>query len=192
MKMRKLTRAIRYTVFLTTFYFAAVICAGLLARPDTADVAVVLGNEVLNTGKPSARLAARLDCAYALYRTQKITAIIVSGGIGASGFDEATAMAQYLIERGIPKDHILLDSNGINTMATAKNTARILEEHHWKSVVAVSQYFHLPRTEIAFHITGMRNISADYPLFFEWRDLFSILREMVAIPAYIMAAIRNN
>lgn len=45
----------------------ALIAAGLLADGPEADVAVVLGNTVAPDGRPSPRLAARLDRAYDCY-----------------------------------------------------------------------------------------------------------------------------
>ena len=48
-------------------YGAFVVGGGLLESPANADLAVVLGNEVLPDGRLSARLAARVDRAIELY-----------------------------------------------------------------------------------------------------------------------------
>ena len=44
---------------------------------------------------------------------------------GVEGFDEAKVMAAYLIERGVPSGSIVVDSAGVNTMATGRNVAAI-------------------------------------------------------------------
>ena len=81
----------------------------------TADAAVVLGNQVFPDGTPSARLAARLDRAVRLYREGACPMIIVSGGVGKEGVDEAVAMAEYLFRHGLPQQSVVIDSSGFNT-----------------------------------------------------------------------------
>src|SRR5262245_21950109 len=71
---------------------------GLTDDPVPADVAVVPGNQVNPDGTPSDRLAARLDTALNLYRRGVVKAVLVSGGTGVEGFDEADVMAAYLRE----------------------------------------------------------------------------------------------
>ena len=59
--MRWLWRALAAGVAVVLIAAGAVIATGLLANAPVADVAVVLGNTVAADGKPSPRLAARLD-----------------------------------------------------------------------------------------------------------------------------------
>ncbi|KAF1029128.1 MAG: hypothetical protein GAK40_00627 [Burkholderia plantarii] len=56
--------------------------------------------------------------------------------------------------------------------------------HGLTSAVAVSQYFHLPRTIMALRRFGVRDVSGAHPAFFEARDLYSILREVPALVWY--------
>lgn len=181
---RRLKRVCVTAVWITAAYYFSLIAFGLQVTPLAADIAVVLGNEVLKTGEPADRLAARVDCALELYRKKLVNKIMVSGGKSASGFDEATVMAQRLVKNGIAPSDIIIDSEGINTMATALNTAKIMKARHYKTAIIVTQYFHIPRTQLAFHMAGITSYSADYPRFFELRDIFSTFREMVAIPVY--------
>jgi vancomycin permeability regulator SanA len=171
-----------------------VVAAGLIAvsglRDDIrpADVAVVLGNEVRADGTPHPRLAARLDAALALYEGGVVKNVIVSGGIGLSGFDEAAVMKSYLAGRGIPADRIVADSLGVTTAATATNTATILREKRWSSVVVVSQYFHVPRCRLAMRRVGIAPVYSAHARYFELRDLYSTAREVVGYPAYLLGA----
>lgn len=159
--------------------------------PRTSDVAVVLGNEVEISGIPSPRLQARLDNAKELYQQGIVKNIIVSGGVGKSGYNEAVVMSEYLQKNGIAPNNIIQDTQGNNTMATAINAANIVKEHNFKNIVIVSQYFHLPRCLLAFKKAGLENISASYPNYFEIRDIFSTVREAIAIPKYLLVKSEN-
>ena len=190
--MARLKRlAVRAVLAGTALFVAA---AGLIAvsglRDDVrpADVAVVLGNEVRADGTPHPRLAARLDAALALYEGGVVKNVIVSGGIGLSGFDEAAVMKSYLAGRGIPADRIVADSLGVTTAATATNTAAILREKRWSSVVVVSQYFHIPRCRLAMRRVGITPVYSAHARYFELRDLYSTAREVVGYPAYLLGA----
>jgi hypothetical protein len=59
----------------------ALAAAGLLMGARPADVAVVLGNTVQADGRPSPRLAARLDRAYECYAASQCRILFVSGGV---------------------------------------------------------------------------------------------------------------
>jgi uncharacterized SAM-binding protein YcdF (DUF218 family) len=111
---------------------------------------------------------------------------MVSGGVGKSGFDEATVMAHYLAAQGVQAGDILTDSKGVNTMATALNTAAIAQEKHVARILIVTQYYHIPRTVMAFRKAGLYQLSADYPRYVEALDLFAILREAIALPVYFI------
>jgi vancomycin permeability regulator SanA len=172
--------------FAGLLYLVAIVASGLSAKPVPSDIAVVLGNEVLANGEPSMRLRARLDCAASLYRKGVAPLILVSGGRGKSGFDEATVMKEYLRSQGIPAGNILTDSHGVNTMMTALNTAELARAKHFSRILIVTQYFHIPRTLLAFRRAGLLSLSSDYPRYYEWLDPLAIVREGVALPVYFI------
>ncbi|OFQ43114.1 hypothetical protein HMPREF2939_25435 [Achromobacter xylosoxidans] len=163
---------------------AALVAAGLLADDADADIAVVLGNTVAADGSPSARLAARLDRAYDCYAATRCREIFVSGGIDPTGRDEAAAMRAYLEARGVPADRIVTDSAGADTWATARHASAYMRTRGYTRAMAVTQYFHVPRTRLALHRHGVAEVSAGYPRYAEARDLYSILRELPAIAWY--------
>ena len=153
-------------------------------RVQPSAVLVVLGNRVLPDGRCSPRLAARLDRAVKAWRAGVAPAVIVSGGISRDSLDEASAMRDYLVRAGLPDSVIVLDPHGVNSWETARFTARWLREHHRGSAVAVSQYFHLPRCEMAFRRFGVDTVSVAKADFWEWRDLYSTPREVVGLVRY--------
>ncbi len=170
------------TLFLSV---AVSLCLwGLVEDDAQADAAVVLGNAVEPDGTLSPRFQARLDRALDLYREGKVRLLIVSGGVGREGHDEAEAGAAYLAGRGVPAGALVADSNGRNTRATAEFTAAFAEAHNLKRVIAVSQYFHLPRCRLAFAEAGLEDVGASYARYVEWRDIYSVAREVPAVAAY--------
>lgn len=166
----------------TTF----VIIDGLNDELKSVDAAVVLGNKVEVNGQPSERLKARLDRSVELYNRGYFTNIIVSGGIGKEGFDEATVMKSYLIEKGIPEDKIIEDSNGYNSYMTAQNTSKIMNKLKIDSVMVITQYFHVSRTKLAFRKMDLDEVYSAHAKIFEFRDVYSIIREFPAYYKYLL------
>lgn len=163
---------------------AALVAAGLQADAPQADVAVVLGNTVAPDGKPSPRLAARLDRAYDCYAAARCRVLFVSGGVDPAGYDEAAVMRDYLIARGVPAGQVVADSLGNDTWATATHASAYMREHGYTSATAITQYFHVPRTMLALRRHGVPQVGGASPRYAEARDLYSILRELPAIAWY--------
>jgi len=184
----------RLFLILPTLLFATCLAAcGLIAlkgfndRIFQADVGVVLGNHVYADGTPSPRLASRLDKAVYLYEKGIIPIIIVSGGRGKNKREEAPAMKAYLVSMGIPARDIIEDRNGIDTRQTAVFTAAFMKKHELKKAIAISQYFHLARCELALEMEGVPEIGTAHADYREWREIHSLLRE---IPGYLAYRLR--
>jgi vancomycin permeability regulator SanA len=165
-----------------------IVADGLTDEIAKTDVAVVLGNTVEPSGKPSERLKARLDKAVELYEKNLVGKIIVSGGFGVEGFEEADVMRDYLVSRGVSESDIILDRDGYDTHKTAVNTRAIMQANGFQSVTIVSQYFHITRTRLAFQKAGIENIYAAHAEYFELRDIYSILREFTGFYTYALGA----
>lgn len=169
-----------------TIHTVLLIIDGLNDELNKVDVAVVLGNKVEINGQPSERLQARLNKAVELYEDGYFNFIIVSGGIGKEGFDEAKVMGSYLIDKGIPEDKIIEDNNGYNSYMTAKNTKNIMDELDFNSVMVITQYYHVSRTKLAFKKLGIKNVYSAHAEIFEYRDIYSIIREFPAYYKYLL------
>jgi vancomycin permeability regulator SanA len=167
-----------------TLMMCCIFFVGVQDDVSNSDVAIVLGAAVHKNGHPSQRLAARLDKTVELYRQGRFAHIIASGGIDQEHTNEAQAMYKYLVAQGIPADAIWIDSQGANTLATAKNSAQLMQVHHLKSALVISQFFHIPRIRLALYAMGVQEVHSAYPKYFERRDVYSVLREVVAIPYY--------
>lgn len=162
-----------------------VACLGLATRPlATADLALVLGTTVGPGNQPLPRLRVRLEAALALYRRGGCRTLMVSGGLEDDGRDEAAGMKQWLVEHGVPAAAIVEDHHGDNTRASARNARAWLDAHGQRSVVVVSQYFHLPRARLAIRQEGLVDAGGDYRPRLFLIDVYSSMREVLGYLAY--------
>lgn len=168
------------------FMMSFVIFGGAKDHLFKADLMVVLGTKIEADGTPSLGLKARLDKAAVLYQQGFAPRILVSGGTGKEGYDEAKVMSAYLKTKAIPESAIIEDNKGENTRATAKNSLEYMKINHLQSVILVSQYYHLPRAALAFKEVGIQQIGQASPAYTSWRDFVSVPREFLAYPAYFL------
>jgi len=180
-----------FTGVLFTWFVAHttyVIYDGLTDDIKKADAIIVLGNKVEKTGEPSNRLKSRLDKAVQIYSKFPNIPIIVSGGTGKEGYDEAKVMKQYLIQNKVPAQLITEDNKGVNTTSTAQNAAKFefLKPTNQKSVIIISQYFHITRSKLAFKKVGFNKVYSAHANYFELRDLYSIVREFFGYCSYLI------
>ncbi len=163
---------------------AAISVTGLTDRIRVGDMIIVPGNTVAPDGTPSPRLQARLDAALRLFQHHRARMIFVSGATGKEGFDEARVMAEYLIRNGVPPSAVALDSQGVNTAATAAHASHFMQDRRLKTAIVATQYFHVARMTLALERNGVRVIGHVHARYVEWRDLYSLARETVAYAEY--------
>ena len=162
------------------------VASGLRDDIAHADVAIVLGSKVELDGTPSPRLRARLDRTLELFQAGQFPFIIVSGGFGKEGYDEAVVMRDYLVARDVPVAQIILDSHGDTTFASAENASQIAKQRGFTSVFVVSQYFHIPRARLALARCHVTRVHSAHARFFEWRDIYSAARETIGYASYLL------
>ena len=161
-------------------HIAYTIADGLNDTKKSADAAVILGSKVNPDGTLSPRLTQRLNCGLQLYLAGRVKQLIVSGGLGKEGFWEGDKMKAFLITNGVPDTAITVDNYGNNTIATVDNTLKLRDSLHYKSLIIVSQYFHLTRTKMLFRKQHFDAVSSVSPAYFEIRDIYSLAREFIA------------
>jgi vancomycin permeability regulator SanA len=182
--IRSLVAWVLAACWLVTAAATALAAYGLHSRPAPADLAIVFGNTVNRDGSPSPRLVARLEAAEQLRRPGWVHTWFVSGGIGREGHDESRVMRDWLVAQGVPASAIVRDSLGLNSSLTAAHAAAWLRAHGQRRAVVVTQYFHVARATWACRRAGIDVVGASVPYWFEPRDLYSLVREVVALPAY--------
>jgi vancomycin permeability regulator SanA len=120
-----------------------------------ADAVVVFGARVRNDGAPSLTLSNRVRTASELYRDGLADTVVMTGGIEPSGIDETIVMRDLAMQLGVPSWAIILDPGGHNTNASVANTIRIFRDNGLDRVLAVSQFYHLPRIKLAYARAGV-------------------------------------
>lgn len=110
-----------------------------------ADVIVVFGAAEY-AGKPSPVYRARLDHAADLFRQGIAPIIISTGGAGRDPhFSEGQVGRSYLAGRGISEGQLIAETQGEDTLESAKRVAAIMRENGMHSCVAVSDGYHMFR-----------------------------------------------
>jgi vancomycin permeability regulator SanA len=156
---------------------------GLTDEKVPADIGVILGNTINPDGTLSERLEKRCDKGIELFKDSLVRILIVSGGLGKEGYYEGTKMSEYLIAHGVPKEKIIIDNNGNTTEQTAMNVKNM--NLPIQSVTVISQYYHLTRTKLAFKNNGFKTVYGAHAKCFEWRDLYSLVREFFGYYKYL-------
>ena len=113
------------------------------ARP--ADAIVVLGAAQFN-GQPSTIFEARLQHAVDLWKSGLAPYLVVTGGkLPADRTTEAATARAWAIAHGVPKEAILGEDRGRNTLESLERVAAILARNDLHSAVFVSDETHMLR-----------------------------------------------
>ena len=169
------------------FPVAQIYFFGLTDYRRPADVAVVFGAQVHDDGRPSTALRERVDEAVKLYKDGLVSRLLVSGGVGASGYNEALVMRDMAVKAGVPAEDVVVDSNGVSTDATVKDTLPFFGGKGWERILAVSQFYHLPRIKLAYAGAGWDVLTVPAPA--TEPSLPMVLRETPAFWVYYLRAI---
>lgn len=131
--------------------FAAVVCAvcwrsGVQRDPAPSDCLIVLGARVKPNGILSDSLRYRCEAALQAYEDGLASNIIVSGAQGSDEpVAEATAMYDWLVSQGVPKERIFLESASYDTWENLQNSREIMLENGWQTAIVVTSDYHLER-----------------------------------------------
>lgn len=178
------------TACVLLFPVAQVFFFGKTDYRRPADVAVVFGAQVHGNGVASTSLSDRMTTAIQLYKDHLVKRLLVSGGVGESGFNEAIVMRDIAVKAGVPAHAVAVDSNGVSTSATVTDTVPFFGEDGWRRVVAVSQFYHLPRIKLAYQRAGWNVLtvpagtSTPIP-----QTPYSVVREIPAFWVYYLGAV---
>lgn len=154
-----------------------------------ADVAVVFGAKVHADGGLSWSLEERVQTGVALLKDGYVDTLLMSGGVGANGVDEAVAMKARAVELGVPEDAVLTDSLGVDTDSTVRDTVALLGGPDSARIIAVSQFYHLPRIKMSYAAAGQEvyTVPADSLIPISKTPLF-VAREIPGFWVYWMRA----
>jgi SanA protein len=84
----------------------------------------------------------RIEAATKLYQAGKIKKILVSGDNAAISYNEPKAMQIALLDKGIPKEDIVLDYAGFRTLDSVIRARDVFGQN---DLIIISQEFHIKR-----------------------------------------------
>ncbi|MBR4072019.1 MAG: YdcF family protein [Clostridia bacterium] len=182
---KKLAKLIPHKIFtaLKVLYFAAgvfyaisfvVMCLYISnvnsrqVTPDELpdDAVILVYGAGLQGERPGKALQKRLNTALELYEASEGATIIVSGGQGDNEVrTEASAMKEYLLEKGIASDRVIEEDRSRNTIQNINYSFEIIKEAGLEDsiVVSVSNAFHIPRIILLCEKLGFESVPALAP-----------------------------
>lgn len=139
--------------------------------------AAVHGRELSNT------LVGRLAVAVGYHQRSPSALIVVSGGQGPQeDIPEAVAMRQYLLDNGVPDDHIIVEDRSTSTEENFVNSRGLLDQRLTPGyrVAFITDEFHVYRAERIAEAAGLpaTHVSSRTPWYF-WPANY--LRESAAV-----------
>ncbi|MGB4812538.1 MAG: YdcF family protein [Methylophilaceae bacterium] len=137
------------TSYAILYSIVAINAYHLLANPpiEKADAALVLGNRSYLNGAPNPCLTGRVDEGVLLAKQGHVSTLVMSGGVDVEdGRIEALVMENYAKRIGF-NGPILLESRSSSTLENFAFSRPILEAHHVKSVIVVSEPYHVWRAQ---------------------------------------------
>ncbi len=113
--------------------------------PKHADAAVVLGAAAWGD-KPSPVFRERINHAIALYQSERVEKLIFTGGTRKEGYpSEGEVARKFAIKQGIPSHDILYETRSKDTYQNLANTRLLIQKHKLRSVIIVSDPYHMAR-----------------------------------------------
>ena len=153
-----LLAAVTYTVWLVM-----VLVVSLQDQRREVDAIVVLGAAQYN-GRPSPVLRERLEHARRLYQDGLAPRIMVTGGVGRGDTtSEAQVGRHWLRAQGVPDSAIVVRSAGRSTYASMSDVADWLLPRGLRTVLLVSDPFHMCRLRFEARRTELEAFTSPTP-----------------------------
>jgi len=153
---------IYYFLHLTHYIISMILCN--FSRPPKKQHYIIVLGCWIKDGRVTPILARRLDKAIAFYNKQKEVykppKLLLSGGKGSDETcSEAEAMKTYALEKGIPEEDLLLETNSISTLENMKFSKKIMDMDSkgepYRCIYATNNY-HLLRAGIFAKKAGLK------------------------------------
>lgn len=189
------SRLLDFVLFITNtiIYFSIIILTFVLynlyiqyiPRFARFEYVIIHGCGLINGDQVSPLLASRLDKAIATYNIAKTKPIMIpSGGRGNDELlSEADAMANYLIEHGIPEEHIIREDQSTTTLENIANCKKIIDSRGGTKryrIALVSSNYHIYRCLLYADKIKMKCIGIGAPVaWYYWPT--ALLREFAAV-----------
>jgi uncharacterized SAM-binding protein YcdF (DUF218 family) len=152
--------------FLVLAYAVAFVWLAFQIKDDAraSDAVIVLGARVNYNDHLNPCLVARVEHGAKLVRGGVAKFLIVSGGVDIEdGASEAKAMRDIALAAGISSDQIILEPKATSTFENLEFSKVILGQRKLKSVIVVTEPYHVPRAAMIARKLGLDFSSSPAP-----------------------------
>jgi uncharacterized SAM-binding protein YcdF (DUF218 family) len=163
--------------------------------PQHADAALVLGAKVLLDDSPSEALYNRTLEAVNLYQQGRVTYLLTTGGLGLGPTAESSIARDIARQHGVPASQILAEGDSHTTFENVEDVQAVARQHGIRSVVVVSDQFHVARGVLVAEHFGFSPVYWAYPNIGYYSDVniaASYLREAAALIFYLPRVLPTN
>ncbi|HFI0626270.1 TPA: YdcF family protein [Streptococcus suis] len=134
---------VSYAIIISMLYTTSSFINLVNLFPGKLDYVVVLGAGLIGD-KITPLLASRIDKGIAIYQKQPGCKLIMSGGQGPDEIiAEGQAMANYVLEKGVPAEDILIENQSTNTEENLKFSYALMKPG--SRFALVTNYYHVFR-----------------------------------------------
>ena len=134
---------VAYAIIISMLYTTSSFINLVNLFPGKLDYVVVLGAGLIGD-KVTPLLASRIDKGIAIYQKQPGCKLIMSGGQGPDEIiAEGQAMANYVLEKGVPAEDILIENQSTNTEENLKFSYALMKPG--SRFALVTNYYHVFR-----------------------------------------------
>ena len=110
-----------------------------------SDVIIVLGAQVKEDGTPSVALERRLTAAHESYLADRQLIIVCGAQGGNEPRPEGDVMRDWLLERGVPDEDVVAETDSFNTRENLTYAKAIMESRGLKNALVVTSDYHVAR-----------------------------------------------
>ena len=158
--------------------------------PSTKTALLLGTNKKLRNGNDNLYFKYRIDACLELFRSGKVSHILISGDNGSKEYNEPQDMKNELISRGIPEEKITLDYAVFDTYDSVLRAKMIFGQD---AFIVVSQKFHNQRAVYIARRNGINAYGYNARDVKKMNGLKTKIREFFAcVKAYIEVKVNVN
>ncbi len=185
-----ITVSVYYFFFLMALFALASILNRIQIPFKKYDYIIVLGSGLIGDQVPPL-LASRIDKGierfHRFHSTKRPVKVIFTGGQGSDEkLPEGVAMANYAMEKGLPKEQIIIEDKAVNTYENLLFSKQLIEAergaHGKYNVLTVTNNFHVFRALLWARKVGVKSDGiGSKTKFYFW--LNALIREFIGVVA---------
>lgn len=124
------------------------------------NLAIVLGTSIQGEN-PSPAFQQRIDHGIFLYKTQKVSRLLFSGGkVDGNKYSEAEVAAKYAIQNGVPFNDIIIEDQSKNTIENFKFSKKIIDTLSLDTIYIVTDSIHIKRAMMIANANQLKALAS--------------------------------